>query len=170
MSAKKHSPTTKLAVIFAAAALTIALNIMGVHLLKLAYPESTLPEPGPHPILPAQSVHTFMDVAAANGGVPHMTREVHVKHRDRERFDQHFRNIAARRGWYAFPDAYRTTLIIPASDIHELDSALQDPMTWTTDQLRIPSNPPRPPEGQPAPESPHHPRIRLQSTGSNYSS
>ena len=81
-------------------------TVAGCLLMQQAFPDSTLPEPSPLPSLPAANVQTFIDAAAENGGVPHMIRYYNIKRRDRSQFLQHFRNISAQRGWYAFPDQH----------------------------------------------------------------
>lgn len=130
--------------ILSIAAIVASLAITGWMFVRNAFPPSTLPEPGPQPNILAQSLQTFMDAAAQNNGTPHMVREIRLDRRNRQRFKQHFTVIAARQGWYAFQENRSITLIIPAKDLPELETALNSPVKWTISQLRPSTSTPPP--------------------------
>ena len=138
---KKHREILTILLI---AAIMTSLTLTGWMFIRNAFPPSNLPEPGPQPKLSAQSLQAFMNAAVRHNGTPHMVREIRLDRRDRQRFKQHFTVIAARQGWYAFQENKSITLIIPAKDLPQLESALNSPVEWTISQLRPSTNTPPP--------------------------
>ena len=150
------APTRKtITVIVSLTIMVLCLTLSGWLLISKAFQDTNLPEPGPQPAPPGESVQIFMDAAVRNNGTPHMTRTFTLDRRDQQRFRRHLENISAQRGWYAFQDNNAITLIIPAEDLQDIKEMTQHPAEWTMTQFRAPRMTP------PAPDSNKLVKVRL---------
>ena len=141
-------PSPVLTVIFSALTVLLLAATCGaaykmMHEVRKPHPELTPPSttvrihPDHLPVLVATALNHYEPIS----------RSTWIPRSQSSAFRGHFSNIAAQKGWYANGDAGKLRIVMPRSDLHELDAMLEHPIPWVIDQqnetplAKAPDNP-----------------------------
>ena len=84
--------------------------------------------------MPSGDLHAVLETAIGHEGRPHIQKSIDVvSYRDGTRFLNMFAYVAPTYGWYVHPSAKNRTRIVltmPATDLHVIDSMVENPINW----------------------------------------
>ena len=89
--------------------------------------------------MPSGNLHTILEAAIRHEGRPHIQKSITtVNYADRTRFLNMLTYVAPTHGWYVHSsadDRTRIILTIPATDLHIIDTMVENPIDWITQSM-----------------------------------